>query len=126
MDLWFPMSCSSWETALTIGRPGSSRITGGAFVVPKPNVGADTTGQIFNACFSSNLASPPDWLLNAKIPGGPCNSLGQWGFRSLHPGGVNFAMTDGSVKFIKSTISLVAYRGLGTRNQGEIVGGDQY
>ena len=105
---------------------GSSRITGGAFVVPAPNVGPDTTGQSFRGCFAANVAFPPDWLMNANVPGGPCNTLGQWGFRSLHPGGVNFAMTDGSVKFIKNSVNLIAYRALGTRNQGEIVGADQY
>ncbi len=102
------------------------RITGGAFVVPAPNCGPDTTGNIFNSCFTANLALPPDWLQNAAIPGGPCNSLGQWGFRSLHPGGLNFAMTDGSVKFIKNSVNLVAYRALGTRSAGEIVSSDQY
>ena len=105
---------------------GSSRITGGAFVVPAPNVGPDTTGSSFLGCFAANVAFPPDWLLNAKVTGGPCNTLGQWGFRSFHPGGLNFAFGDGSVKFIKQSISLITYRALGTRNQGEAVSADQY
>ena len=106
--------------------PGSIRITGGAFVVPAPNAPPDQTGAIFNGCFTSNLVLPPDWLANATIPGGPCNSLGQWAFRSFHPGGVNFCMTDGSVKFIKNSTNLATYRALGTRNLGEIVSADQY
>jgi prepilin-type processing-associated H-X9-DG protein len=60
------------------------------------------------------------------VPGGPCNTLGQWGFRSFHPGGVNFAFADGSVKFIKNSVNLNTYRALGTRNVGEVVGADQY
>ena len=105
---------------------GGSRISGGAaFVVPAPNVGPDTTGAILSKCFAGANV-PPDWLNNAAIPGGACNSLGQWGFRSLHPGGVNFAMCDGSVKFIKNSVNLSAYRALGTRNGGEIVSSDQY
>jgi prepilin-type N-terminal cleavage/methylation domain-containing protein/prepilin-type processing-associated H-X9-DG protein len=102
------------------------RITGGAFVIAPPNTPADTTGRIFNACFTPNLIYPPDWLQNATIPGGPCNQLGQWAFRSFHPGGVNFAMADGSVRFIKNSVNLATYRALGTRNLGEVVSSDQY
>lgn len=101
------------------------RVTGGAFVLAPPNTPADTTGNIFNACFNKCVL-PPDWLNNAAIPGGPCNSLGQWAFRSFHPGGVNFAMADGSVRFIKNSVNLNTYRALGTRNLGEVVSSDQY
>jgi prepilin-type processing-associated H-X9-DG protein len=45
---------------------------------------------------------------------------------SLHPGGVNVAFADGSVHFIKSSISLQAWWGLGTRAGGEVIGSDQY
>jgi prepilin-type N-terminal cleavage/methylation domain-containing protein/prepilin-type processing-associated H-X9-DG protein len=105
--------------------PKGFRPSGGAFVIPALNSPPDTTGAIFNACFAG-AALPPDWIKNSAIPGGPCNQLGQWGFRSFHPGGGNFAMGDGSVKFIKNSINLVTYRGLGTRNLGEIVSADQY
>ncbi len=101
------------------------RVTGGAFVLAPPNTPADTTGNILYACFN-NCNYPPDWLNNAAIPGGPCNSLGQWAFRSFHPGGVNFAMADGSVRFIKNSVNLNTYRALGTRNLGEVVSSDQY
>jgi prepilin-type N-terminal cleavage/methylation domain-containing protein/prepilin-type processing-associated H-X9-DG protein len=126
---------SSWMWANVMGYWGDSaynwaigarRITGGAFVVPAPNSPPDTTGNIWIGCFSGPLVLPPDWLMNATIPGGPCNSLGQWGFRGLHPGGVNFAMTDGSVRFIKNSTNLAAYRALGTRNQAEVISSDSY
>jgi prepilin-type N-terminal cleavage/methylation domain-containing protein/prepilin-type processing-associated H-X9-DG protein len=45
---------------------------------------------------------------------------------SLHPGGVNVGFCDGSVKFIKSSISINNWWALGTRNQGEIVSSDAY
>jgi prepilin-type N-terminal cleavage/methylation domain-containing protein/prepilin-type processing-associated H-X9-DG protein len=45
---------------------------------------------------------------------------------SNHPGGVNLAMGDGHVQFIKNSISLQAWWALGTRNQGEIISSDQY
>ena len=82
------------------------------------------TGALINtafACGSGNYI-PSDWLIN-------CPSallLGQWAFRSNHPGGANFAMGDGSVKFIKSTVNDQAYQALGTRAGGEVTSADSY
>jgi prepilin-type N-terminal cleavage/methylation domain-containing protein/prepilin-type processing-associated H-X9-DG protein len=96
--------------------------TSGAFVVPRPNAPPDKTGAVYKACFiSSGAFFPPDWI-NVRA----CLDLGQYGFRSLHPGGANFAMADGSVKFIKSSISVPTYRALGTRAGGEVISADQY
>ncbi len=39
---------------------------------------------------------------------------------SAHTGGVNAAMCDGSVRFVPNSISLFAWRSLGSRNLGEI------
>ncbi|WP_445013654.1 DUF1559 domain-containing protein [Paludisphaera borealis] len=41
--------------------------------------------------------------------------------RSLHPGGVNSLMGDGSVRFTKDSIARQVWRGLGTRNGGDLV-----
>jgi len=46
--------------------------------------------------------------------------------RSYHPGGVNVVFCDGSVKFIKDSISLVTWRALGSRAGGEVVSADSY
>ncbi len=46
--------------------------------------------------------------------------------RSFHPGGVNAAMMDGSVRFFKDSINQAAWRALGTRSGGEVVGADSY
>lgn len=58
------------------------------------------------------------------------NAQGQWtwwySFRSQHPGGGNFAMADGSVRFIKQTISMPIYQALSTRGMGEVVSSDAY
>ena len=45
---------------------------------------------------------------------------------SNHSGGVNIGFADGSVKFIKNSINLQAWWGIGTRNGGEVVGSDAY
>ena len=45
---------------------------------------------------------------------------------SNHPGGVNAGMGDGSVKFIKDSVSYQTWWALGTRNQGEIISSDSY
>ena len=45
--------------------------------------------------------------------------------RSMHTGGVNTAMGDGSVHFVSQNIDTQVWRGLGTRNLGEIVSLEQ-
>jgi len=45
---------------------------------------------------------------------------------SNHPGGANFAFGDGSVHFIKSSISMPTYWALGSRNGGELLSSDSY
>jgi prepilin-type N-terminal cleavage/methylation domain-containing protein/prepilin-type processing-associated H-X9-DG protein len=45
---------------------------------------------------------------------------------SKHPGGVNLLLGDGSVKFIKDSVSLQTWRALGTRNGGEVISADSY
>ena len=75
-------------------------------------------------------------------------TTGQYAFRSLHPGGLNFVFGDGSVRFIKNSIDMGnfatltypspgtavsvpgsrmgAYRALSTRASGEIISSDSY
>jgi prepilin-type N-terminal cleavage/methylation domain-containing protein/prepilin-type processing-associated H-X9-DG protein len=45
---------------------------------------------------------------------------------SLHPGGVNMLFMDGSVKFVKSTVSIPSYYAISTPNNGEVVSADSY
>jgi prepilin-type N-terminal cleavage/methylation domain-containing protein/prepilin-type processing-associated H-X9-DG protein len=46
--------------------------------------------------------------------------------RSRHPGGVNVLLGDGSVRFIKDSISLDAWKALSSRAGGEVVSSDTY
>jgi len=54
----------------------------------------------------------------------PAILFAQWyeqrGFRSLHPGGAQFVMADGSVHFVVEGIDHLIYRGLATRNGEEV------
>ena len=45
---------------------------------------------------------------------------------SLHPGGVNVGMCDGSVRFFKSSIDRIVWRAIGSRNGGEVISSDSY
>ena len=56
--------------------------------------------------------------------GGMYNSGGQ--SRSLHPGGVNTGFGDGSVKFIKNTVTQRVWFSLLARQDGTILGATDY
>jgi prepilin-type processing-associated H-X9-DG protein len=45
---------------------------------------------------------------------------------SRHPGGVNVAFCDGSVRFIKSTVNPLTWQAIGTVNGGEVLSSDAY
>jgi prepilin-type N-terminal cleavage/methylation domain-containing protein/prepilin-type processing-associated H-X9-DG protein len=45
---------------------------------------------------------------------------------SFHPGGVNVLFGDGSVRFVKDTVNLAAWRGVLTIAGGETISSDQY
>jgi prepilin-type N-terminal cleavage/methylation domain-containing protein/prepilin-type processing-associated H-X9-DG protein len=48
------------------------------------------------------------------------------GFVSRHPGGANMLFGDGSVHFLKKSISMPTYCALGSRNGGEVISADSY
>ena len=65
--------------------------------------------------------------LNSADPGG------LWGgtsgivtVSSNHPGGVNVCFADGSVRFVKDSVSAQSWWAIGTRNGGETVSSDSY
>ena len=46
--------------------------------------------------------------------------------RSYHAGGVNSLFSDGSVKFMKDSVSLPVWRALSTTRGNEVIGSDSY
>jgi prepilin-type N-terminal cleavage/methylation domain-containing protein len=72
-------------------------------------------------------SGPSSDVVSGGIPGGNTpNHQGADGFASLHPGGCQFLLSDGSVRFVKETLAPQVFRALATRAGGEIIGADQY
>jgi prepilin-type processing-associated H-X9-DG protein len=98
----------------------------GAFTFPRINSPNDPTGvnwtKVWGVC-GTGVGIPTDWLVNCPQA---LTTLGEWSFRSNHPAGVNFAFADGSVKFIKASISDLPFQALGTRAGGEVLSSDSY
>ena len=72
-------------------------------------------------------AIPPNVGISIA-PLGAAAGFGQWptrySFRSRHPGGLQFAMGDGSVRFVRDSIPLNVYRATASRSGGEVTGGN--
>ena len=69
-----------------------------------------------------NLQMDWDWI--DENDGGP--TYMSLSASSHHPGGVNALFADGSVRFIKNSISPVTWTALGTIASGEVISADQY
>ena len=93
--------------------------------------------------FRWGVGDPGDSLFQTLVPpssmtyqwadcrmdcGASCGAVytGYHNATSNHPGGVNTAMADGSVKFIKSSINMQTWWALGTRAGGEVLSSDAY
>jgi prepilin-type N-terminal cleavage/methylation domain-containing protein/prepilin-type processing-associated H-X9-DG protein len=88
---------------------------------------------------TAGVTIPINWNSNTVNPADP-SCLNGWsngvlgcrfgaaskGFKSMHPGGSNFAFADGSVHFLKQSISIPTYAALGSRNGGEVLSADSY
>jgi prepilin-type processing-associated H-X9-DG protein len=79
---------------------------------------------VYNGAYASNFP-----IAGTTIPINTfeeCNAAGgryyeACGYKSLHPGGANFLMGDGSVHFLAEFIDYRLYNNLGTRDGGEVV-----
>jgi len=105
-----------------------------------PSAAADSNFWYFNGSYAGTTV-PLGWNANTYPASAP-NCYQQWqnstapngcrysaaakGFVSMHPGGSNFLLADGSVKFLKNSISLPTYCALGSKAGGEVISADSY
>jgi prepilin-type N-terminal cleavage/methylation domain-containing protein/prepilin-type processing-associated H-X9-DG protein len=105
-----------------------------------PSRAADSNFWFFNGAYAGTTV-PLGWNSNtypaaaancnqhwqdSTAPNGCRYSAAAKGFVSMHPGGANFLMGDGSVKFVKNSISLITYCALGSKAGGEVLSSDSY
>ncbi len=89
------------------------------FTWPNPNGTTAGTNVPINSKVTSHVAD-----LNSRKDSR--NWRVGFGFRSSHPGIVQFLFGDGSVRSIKESVNRNTYRALSTRSEGEIVSSDAY
>ena len=92
---------------------------------PGKDFGSTQSGEMWFWTGRNNTLYNQAQTPNGRIPdcafGGSIPPTDMCTARSLHPGGVNCALGDGSVRFVPETIALPVWRALGTRNGGEVV-----
>jgi prepilin-type N-terminal cleavage/methylation domain-containing protein/prepilin-type processing-associated H-X9-DG protein len=87
-----------------------------------PGSAFGTSGQPNNKGVPTNEGVPwPTTTATAGNQAGPNEEP-----YSYHPGGINALFGDGSVRFVKDSVNLVAFRGVLTLAGGDVVSADQY
>ncbi len=81
----------------------------------------------FTSLLPPNTSTPDGQQYQGQpLPKAPISNLGAGALglftRSYHPGGVNVALGDGSVRFVSNTVNAQVFQALGTRNGGEPTG----
>jgi prepilin-type processing-associated H-X9-DG protein len=69
---------------------------------------------------SKGSPDPNDPAAYKLSPGSLTNQCDQFHYWSLHAGGANFCMADGSVRFLSYAVSPIVQRALATRDGGEV------
>jgi prepilin-type N-terminal cleavage/methylation domain-containing protein/prepilin-type processing-associated H-X9-DG protein len=114
---------NTWQQAGYFGVPNDpwrAQTIAYAYAVPRINGTPSSSGQA-PPCVS-NLRDCDGWVQNYPLNSQDGKSLlGEYGFRSLHPGGMNVVMVDGSVQFLASTIDKFVFAALSTPAGGETV-----
>jgi prepilin-type N-terminal cleavage/methylation domain-containing protein/prepilin-type processing-associated H-X9-DG protein len=88
-----------------------------------PNSKVMAVSRATNSSLGGRLV-PMDWDWVDENDGGP--TYMSLAASSYHPGGVNTLFADGSVRFVKDSVSPVTWRALGTIAGGEVISADSY
>ena len=81
---------------------------------------ASDAGDVLNGTSAPlNLRLPDNFATLTRVQRLALRDQRRQAFGSGHPGGANFAFVDGSVRFVRQTISADTLRALGTRSGGE-------
>jgi len=133
----FPTNASVTINNPVLGTPGTLSLLASCQSLNATTVGTSgLNGRLWT------VATPWNYVVNRYNHVGPPNSLTCYATNSFagadgsaqdsipptsnHSGGVNMCMADGSVRFIKDSVSQQAWWAIGTRDMGEAVSSDAY
>ncbi|MCE9530092.1 MAG: DUF1559 domain-containing protein [Planctomycetes bacterium] len=90
-----------------------------------PHPGKDTADGTTNSPMNTTQvilqATDPAANPNDNSPNAWWRKTGFSAFRSVHSGGCNFVFCDGSVRFVRQSITMETYKALGSRDGGEVI-----
>ncbi len=106
---------TSYKSAIHISSANGNRWGWGAMSMTLFNTVVTPNSQQFpfNSCRDQCAGCGPDDSIFSNA-------------QSNHPGGVNVLFADGSVRFVKSSISPQTWMALGTKANGEVISSDSY
>jgi len=111
---WFTWAQAAW---FGTSDPYGALTSAYAFSVPringKPSPTLTTPPCVGGACENWHLQYPP----------ASGYEMAEYGFHSLHPGGINVAMADGSVQFVSNNIDRFVFVAMSTPAGGETTAG---
>jgi prepilin-type processing-associated H-X9-DG protein len=87
---------------------------------------ASVTDGTSNTIAVTEASEAVPWTKPADLPFDPQAQPSLYGAGSSHPGGFNCGFADGSVRFIKNSISAVVFKALVTRNGREVINADAF
>lgn len=86
-----------------------------------PGINYDNAGSYVGASSGPSIWEDPQIIHPPNSPLGHTDQM-----HSMHPGGSNVLLCDGSVRFIKDSLRLTVWASLSSRSFGEIISADSY
>jgi prepilin-type processing-associated H-X9-DG protein len=116
----FLQTCQGLAPASTVG--------GNNWKTNKSQLGREWAQGMLGHTLGTTLLPPNSSYYNCNMEswGGDFDAPGMYNLSSYHPGGANIAFADGSVRFVKSSMSWPTIWALGSRAGGEVISSDSY